>query len=141
MNTIEKFKEAALLLQQEPVYKELKDAKDANDTDQELQKMITDYTNLRLALDQAIQNNESIVELDAEATKLYGNIMAYPGIVRYHKAKAAAEQFIAFLGNIITTAMNGEDPSNLQPEQPKQENCTGHCSSCAGCSSENSKND
>ena len=110
----EKFKEAALL-QQEPVYKELKDAKDANDTDQELQKMITDYTNLRLALDQAIQNNESIVELDAEATKLYGNI--------------------------ITTAMNGEDPSNLQPEQPKQENCTGHCSSCAGCSSENSNND
>lgn len=136
MNTIEKFKEAALLLQEEPIYKELKDAKDANDADQELQNMVTEYSKLRVALDQAIQKNESIVELDAEATKLYGNIMAYPGIVRYHKAKAAAEQYIAFLGTIITTAMNGEDPSDLQPEQPKQDNCSGHCSSCSGCVSE-----
>ena len=132
MDIIRHFQEAALLLQREPVYLELKTAGDENDRDAVLQDMIREYGSLRLALKDAVESGKDAVELDAKAMKLYGEIMAYPGIVRYHKAKAGADHLIALLGEIIMTALNGGDPLSVQPIQ---ENCSQNCSACGGCHS------
>lgn len=130
MDIIKIFQEAALCLQQEPVYLELKTVKEENDQDEILQKMIEEYRIVRVALNQAVENGEPAVELDAKAMKLYGEIMSCQGIVRYHKAKVEAERLIALLGKIITTAMNGGDPLSVHSEGL---NCSGSCASCIGC--------
>lgn len=130
MDIIKIFQEAALCLQQELVYLELKTVREENDRDETLQKMIEEYGIVRVALNHALDNGESAVELDAKAMKLYGEILSYPGIVRYHKAKVEAEGLIALLGKIITTAMNGGDPLSVHSEGL---NCSGSCASCGGC--------
>lgn len=131
MDAISGFKEAALCLQQESCYKKLQETREANDSDEALQKMVNEYGALRISLEEALKKGEGVVELDAMATRLYGEIMAYPGIIAYHKAKAEAEQQIAFLGEIITTAMNGGDPMAVQMKEPA--GCSGSCASCGGC--------
>ena len=133
MDAIQAFQQAACLLQQEPCYLELKAAREANDTDTSLQEMIKQYGQIRVELDKAIAEGNAPVELDAQATRLYGEIMAYPGIVRYHTAKVKAEALISHLGNIITTAMNGGDPFSVEATPAA---CSGSCKSCNGCSSE-----
>lgn len=131
MDSIQAFQQAALLLQAEPCYQELKRCRDVNDTDSVLQEMVKEYGRIRMELDQCLEKGEAAVELDAKATKLYGEIMAYPGIVQYHQAKLKAETLIAYLGNIITTAMNGGDPRSVTPSNTS--GCSGSCHSCSGC--------
>ena len=139
MNIIKVFQEAALALQQDPRYLALAEVRRRNDADETLAHLTEEFANTRNALsaelEKEVRDNDLVVELNAKANKLYGELMSYDGIVAYNKAKVEIDQLVAHIDAIITTALEGGDPMTVEPPKPTKPNpCSGDCSACGGCS-------
>ena len=136
MDVIEMAREVGKLIQQDDRYTAYYKAKEANDGDEELQKMINEFNMLRIKLNTEVskddKNSEGIAALDAEIKSLYGNIMANENMDAYNKAKDAMDDLLGQINMVITLSANGEDPSTCPSVQP-QSSCGGSCSSCSGC--------
>lgn len=134
MDVIELFKKAAMALQTDARYLALDAARRANDDDKALQDMIGEFNLARMDLNNEISKDERddarVAQLNEQVSKLYGEIMAHPGMVAYNEAKNEAEGLIAHIDAIINTAMNGGDPMTVEAPEA---GCTGSCSSCSGC--------
>lgn len=87
-------------------------------------------------LEKEIRDNDLVVELNAQANKLYGDIMAHEGIIAYNKAKVEIDGLIAHIDAIITAALEGRDPMTVEKPQPQSGSCSGNCSSCASSCSQ-----
>lgn len=136
MDIIEVFKDAAVALQKDPRYLALADVRRRNDADECLAKLTEDFAatrdTLSKELEKEVRDNDLVVELNAKANKLYGDLMAYPGIIEYNKAKLEVDQLVAHIDAIITAALNGGDPTAVEaPKAQKDASCAGNCSSCA----------
>ena len=72
-NIIEKARELAKLIQADPSYKALNDAREKNDNDAELQDLIGKFNLKRIELNQAMSESERDQDkINAVATKIYG---------------------------------------------------------------------
>ena len=125
MDTISMARELGKLIQADERYAAYFKAKETNDKDSELQKLISDFTMKRYEL-----NMEMSKELDSEIKSIYGDIMANPNMMAFNAAKNAMDGMLAEINNIITASANGEDPETC-PSQPA--GCSGSCSTCGGC--------
>lgn len=134
MDCIELFKNAAVALQQDPRYLSLEFTRKANDNDEALQDMISEFNLARMNLNNEITQEERsdarIAELNEKVNSLYGQIMGHEGMVAYNEAKRDCEALVQYIDSIINTAMNGGDPMTV-PEP--SDDCTHDCSSCGGC--------
>lgn len=134
MDIITTTRELGKLIQQDERYKAYLDAKEINDKDEELQKLISDFEVKRYELNNEVsktdKDTEKLKELDGIVKNLYGEIMVNPSMAEFNKAKTAMDGMLTEINNIITASANGEDPETCQ-SQP--EGCSGGCSSCAGC--------
>lgn len=136
MDIIQIFKEASTALQQDPRYIALAEIRKRNDADEKLEQLIKDFTEtksvLSAELEKQVRDNDLVVDLNAKANSLYGELMSYPGIVAYNKAKLEVDRMVAYIDSILTTALQGGDPMTVQ--EPKNESkempCSGNCSSC-----------
>ena len=136
MDTIVKFKEAALALQQDERYAALQQARKANDEDTALQEKIGQFNLLRIDVDNERSKDEKdgprIIQLNKELNNLYNEIMSAPTMVAYNKAKEEIESFIEYVNAVLNAAIDGQDPMQVEEPVPA-EACGGSCSSCAGC--------
>ena len=132
-NIIEKARELAKLIQADPSYKALNDAREKNDNDAELQDLIGKFNLKRIELNQAMSESErdqdKINAADAELKEIYQKIMTNENMIAYDKATNELSLIVNKVSRIISGAANGEDPDTIDTEA----SCTGSCSSCSGC--------
>ncbi|MGD9559878.1 MAG: YlbF family regulator [Oscillospiraceae bacterium] len=134
--TVEQFMQAAKALQQDPAYIELKTAREANDANAGLKDQIDAFNEVRTALNQEIGKGErdgaKVSELNDRINQLYNEIMTDATMVAFNDAKDSMNGLIAYINAIITAAVDGEDPTGVQP--PAQGGCgPDGCSGCSGC--------
>ncbi len=132
-NIIEKARELAKLIQADPAYKALNEAREKNDNDAELQDLIGKFNLKRIELNQAMSESErdqdKINAVDAELKEIYQKIMTNENMIAYDKATNELSLIVNKINRIISGAANGEDPDTIDTEA----SCTGSCSSCSGC--------
>ena len=132
-NIIKKTRELAKLIQADPAYKALNEARENNDNDAELQDLIGRFNLKRIELNQAMseseRNQDKINAADAELKEIYQKIMTNENMIAYDKATNEMSLIVNKINRIITGAANGEDPDTIDTEA----SCTGSCSSCSGC--------
>lgn len=134
MDVISLARELGKAIQADPRYTGYIVARDANDADEELQKMIKDFNLLRMQLNQEMsktenKDNEKIAELNQKVRALYAQIMTNSNMSKYNEAKGEMDRMLDMINNIITLSANGEDPETCEAEH----HCTGSCSTCGGC--------
>lgn len=126
-------RELGKALQADERYKAYMTAKDNNDNDQELQKLIGDFNIIRMNINQEMsspeKDEEKVKQLDQDMRSLYAQIMSRDGMVKFNEAQTALEQLVSDVQQIITMCANGEDPDTCQISH----GCSGSCSSCSGC--------
>ena len=136
MDIIRIFKDACVELQKDPRYLALAAVRKQNDADRELDRLTQEFAETKKTLseelEKQVRDNDLVVELNAKANKLYGELMSYPGIVAYNKAKLEVDRMVGPIDAILTAALNGEDPLAVAAPVPESTpSCTGDCSSCA----------
>jgi len=134
MDTISMARELGKLIQADARYDAYMKAKEANDKDDELQKLINDFTmkryDLNMEMSKSDKDEEKLKELDGVIKNIYGEIMVNPNMAAFNAAKNAMDGMLAEINNVITASANGEDPETC-PSQPS--GCSGSCSTCGGC--------
>ena len=135
MDIIEKTRELGKMIQADERYKAYFTAKDKNDNDSELQKLIGDFNIKRLELNSEMgeddKDSEKLKTLDVEIKELYAKIMANESMKEFTAAKNAMDGLLSDINNIITMCANGEDPDTCSPFSGG--GCSGSCSTCGGC--------
>lgn len=133
MDIIKMARELGKAIQQDERYTAYMAAKDANDKDEELQKLIGDFNLKRMNINQEMSNpeksEERLKKLDEELKEIYAQIMGNDGMIAFNTAQNELEQLIGDVNQIITMCANGEDPDTCQV----QHGCSGSCSTCGGC--------
>jgi len=103
----------------------LNDAKNAYESDKELQKMMVEYEVQQKALQAEITKPERdtmlIDIIQKRINELYNAIMENPIFVELNEAQAEVNELMNAVNNTITFEITGELPS-----------CTGSCSTCGG---------
>ncbi|MEG0614192.1 MAG: YlbF family regulator [Oscillospiraceae bacterium] len=134
MNVIEMTREVGKLIQQDERYKAYNEAKELNDKDEALQKLIGEFNMKRVELNTEMskedKNSEKLTALDSEIKKLYGVIMSNENMAKFNDAKNAMDEMLGQINMVITMSANGEDPATCPVEE---HSCGGSCSSCGGC--------
>lgn len=134
MDVIEKARELGKLIQADERYAKYLAAKEKNDKDEELQKLISEFTAKRYMLNMEMSKEDKdadkLKELDGVIKNLYGEIMVNPNMAEFNAAKNAMDGMLSEINNIITASANGEDPETC-PSKPT--GCSGSCASCGGC--------
>ncbi len=134
MDVISLSRELGAAIQADPRYSRYLEAKDLNDKDEELQKLISEFNLGRMQLNQEMSKKENksedkIAELNQKIRALYGQIMTNKNMSAYNEAKGEMDRMLDQINNIITLSANGEDPYTC----PAEHQCTGSCSTCGGC--------
>lgn len=136
MDVIEMTRELGKLIQQDARYIAYNKAKDENDKDEELQKLIGEFNLKRVELNAEMskpdKSQDKITKLDVEIKKLYSDIMGSKNMEAFNTAKEAMDEMLSQINMVITMSANGEDPGTCPVEMP-QSSCSGSCSTCGGC--------
>lgn len=137
MDAIVKFKEAAAAFQQDERYLKMEAARKANDEDTELQNMLAEFTEIRMNLNQEMNNADrdeaALADMNARINSLYNDIMGNEHMQAYNEAKQGIEGFMDYVNAILNAAIEGDNP--MEVEEPVQGGCgSGGCASCSGCS-------
>lgn len=135
LDVIAMTRELGAAIQADPRYKEYIRAKEINDNDTELQKLIGDFNLTRQKIQIEInksaddKDNKKIAELNKEMQGFYGQIMGNNSMNDYNSAKAAFDTLVQQVNAIISGSVNGEDPLTMDTDA----SCGSGCSSCSGC--------
>lgn len=130
MDIIEMTKDLAYAIQKDERFLAMMEAKEKNDSDEQLQQMIGDFNVVRLNLsnESKKENSDKLEELENEVNEMYSKIMQNPSMQNYSLAKRDFDEVFTKIGNIINYAASGVDPEVAMNE--------GGCSpdGCEGCS-------
>ena len=133
MDIIEMARELGAALQRSDEYTAYNVAKNAADSDAELQGMIGDFNLKKLSLNAEVQKEEKdpakLAALNEEVRSIYARIMAHPTMMAYNTTKEELDRILNFIQQIIVYSANGEDPATIQEET----SYGGDCSGCSGC--------
>ena len=120
-------------IQNEDFYKNLQSAKNAADSDETLQEMITRFNIKRVAINNEAckqeRDDEALRKLNEEMRTVYSEIMSNENMVAYNNAKQDYDHALQRIVAIITQSAEGEDPDTTDYD----ESCTHDCSTCGGC--------
>ena len=133
MDIIEMTRKLGVAIQQEEIFKNYIKAKAANDNDVELQDMIGQFNVIRMQLDQALSADEKdgdkVKELNGQLKDTYTAIMGRESMMNYNIAKGDLDVLVTQINAVIEHTLDGDDPMTCDIAS----NCTGSCSTCAGC--------
>ena len=133
MDVIAMARELGAAIQRSDEYTAYNVAKNAADSDAELQGMIGDFNLKKLSLSAEVQKEdkdpEKLAALNEEVRSVYARIMAHPTMMAYNTTKEELDRVLNFIQQIIVYSANGEDPATIQEET----SCGGDCSGCSGC--------
>lgn len=125
--------EFAKNIQKTPEYLNLKIAKEKNDNDLELQKLIKKFNMLKEEVENLIKsensNKEQIDSLNYEISNVYEKIKENENMINFNKKSNKANILMNKINSILVNAINGEELIS---------NCNGensfNCGSCKKCS-------
>ena len=133
MNVTELTRELGKAIQADPRYAAYVAAREKNDADEDLQKLIGEFNMGRMQLNREMsksdKDQDKIAEMNQHIRDIYANIMSNPNMAEYNDAKAAFDDMMIEINQIIQMCANGEDPETCEPKS----SCTGSCSTCGGC--------
>ena len=135
MDVIELARSLGAAIQAHPLYQEYLKAKEVNDADEELQKLIGEYNRQRMNINMEMekepeqQDAEKIEKLNSELEKTYFEVMANPSMAAFSKKKEELDEVLNKANTIVLMSLNGEDPATCEPHT----DCGGNCASCGGC--------
>lgn len=134
MDVITSARELGKAIQQDEKYIKLAMLQQANDSDSQLQELIGRFNLKRVDLNNEInkeeKDQEKISAINEEIKGIYGEIMSNKNMSEYNTAKTELDSLMDFVLQILRGSVNGENPETIQP---KEEGCSGSCSSCSGC--------
>ncbi|MCI8496989.1 MAG: YlbF family regulator [Clostridiales bacterium] len=120
-------------IQEDERFQRYEAARQANDSDEALQKLIGEFNLKRIALNTEAgkpeRDQEKIARLNDEMKTVYGQIMANENMLAYQSTKEELDALLSKINMIIVGSANGEDPDSIDTEG----GCSGSCSSCSGC--------
>ena len=133
MDIIALTRELGKALQNDDRYLAYQLAKQANDNDEELQKLIDEFDRLRGDMNKEMSleehDSEKIAAIDKEIKNRYKQIMSNKNMMVFYAAQQSLEALVGNMNQIISMCANGEDPDTCQPSS----GCGGSCASCSGC--------
>lgn len=138
MTVIEAARKLGEVVQADPRYIEYVKAKQANDSDEELQQLIGELNLIRqnLSMESDREPDESdpekIKELSVKAQSAYEKVMANVNMALFTVAKQGMDKLMSEINTILTYSVEGMDPATC-PSEPPSADCTGSCSTCGGC--------
>ncbi|MGN0589611.1 MAG: YlbF family regulator [Ruminiclostridium sp.] len=137
MDAIKAARELGKAIQADPRYKEYVAAKEANDKDEELQRLIGEFNlkrqNLQMEMHkpQEEQNEEKLQKFNKEMQECYNDVMKNVNMANFTIVKNAVDQLLNEINMIIAMCCEGEDPDTCDPHA--HGSCSGSCSTCGGC--------
>ena len=135
MDAISMARELGKQIQADERYKAYHTARELNDKDESLQKLIADFNEKRMELSAEMakpdKDTERLQKLDSEIKSLYADIMRNENMTAFNKAKEDMDNLLSQVNFIITASANGEDPETCPTEMPHS--CSGSCATCGGC--------
>ena len=133
MDIITLARELGKAIQQDERYIIFRNAEKVNDEDEELQKMIEEFNDLRAEMNNEMSKKEKdsakIEELDKRFKTLYNDIINRPDMIVYTEAKNKLDKVLTYVNQIIVGSVQGADPNTIE----EQVQCSGSCSGCNGC--------
>ena len=135
MDAIQAARELGKAIQADQCYKDYEAAKQANDSDEALQKLIGDFNLKRQSLQYELQkpdaekDSEKIQKLNKEMQDAYGDVMKNVNMANFVIVKSALDNKLEKVNMIISMCCEGEDPDTCEPTHV----CSGSCSTCGGC--------
>ena len=137
MDAITAARELGKAIQADQRYKDYVAAKEANDADEELQGLISDFSAKRQLLqvemskEQEDQDAEKIRAMNKDMQESYGRVMGNPNMANFAVVKNALDILLNEVNMIISMSCEGEDPDTCDPHA--SHGCGGNCGSCGGC--------
>jgi cell fate (sporulation/competence/biofilm development) regulator YlbF (YheA/YmcA/DUF963 family) len=133
MDIIELTRQLGAEIQKDERYLKFHEALEANEKDEELNKLIGEFNLLRVSLGNEAskeeKDNGKIEALNKNLEECYGKIMANDRMKAFEEAKNELDHLIQDINAIIMMSVEGEDPATCDPHK----NCGGECSTCGGC--------
>lgn len=133
MDIIKMTRELGKELQKDERYIAYINAKNINDNDEKLQKMIHEFEMKRMEISMESgkpeKDDERINTLNSELQNLYSEIMQNENMMNFSVKRDEMDNLLNEINSIITMCANGEDPDTCQITH----SCSGNCSSCGGC--------
>ena len=120
--------ELGKLLKEDDRLKALESARNAYETNAELQGLMSEYEvqqqMLQAEVGKADERDMLFVEtVQNRINELYKEIVNHPVFVELNRAQEEVTNLMNAVNNTITTQITGEEPSG----------CTHNCSTCSGC--------
>ena len=120
-------------IQEDERYLAFRAAKEANDQDEELQRLIGEFNLKRISINSEAskehKDQEKLERLNAELRDCYETVMQNVHMAAYNDAKQAMDALLNEINTIIAVSANGGDPDTAQASG----GCSGSCSGCSGC--------
>lgn len=133
MDIIKMTRELGKELQKDERYIAYINAKNINDNDEKLQKMIHEFEMKRMEISMESgkleKDDERINTLNSELQNLYSEIMQNENMMNFSVKRDEMDNLLNEINSIITMCANGEDPDTCQITHT----CSGNCGSCGGC--------
>ena len=137
MDIIELTRELGKALQQEETYVALQVATQVADEDMELQGLIGKFNLKRIAVNNETKREdrdpERLKQLNAEMREAYVEVMQNEKMKAYQTAQETFNALLTRVQRILVACSQGADPETAD-YNPDEENCTGNCATCGGCS-------
>lgn len=118
----------------DPRFVEMRQAREENDTDPELQQLMREFTvcrgDLMRETTKEEPDGEKMLALDNEVNDLYRQIMNNPNMQNYARLQAECQEIATKMKRVIDFAAAGDDPEKALSEES---GCAGSCSGCSGC--------
>ena len=130
---LEATRELCKLIQADESFKAYVTAKEANDADEDLQKKIGEFNLVRLSMDQELskedKDEEKIKAMNEQLRAAYAAVVSTSSMADFQVAKQELDKLVNGVYGVISRALNGENPDELDFVQ----GCSGDCSGCSGC--------
>lgn len=130
---IEITRQLGAAIQESEAYKKYQLAMEANEKDDELNKLIGEFNMLRVSVSNEAskedRDEEKLNSINNDLRECYEKIMSNAQMKAFEEAKHELDHIMTKVQGIITLCIEGEDPATC--EVP--EGCGGSCSTCGGC--------
>ena len=137
MDAITAARELGKAIQADPRYKDYVAAKEANDADEGLQALISDFSAKRARFQTEMQkepdqqDEEQIRVMNKEMQDAYGVVMKNVNMANFAVVRNALDVLMNEINMIIQMSCEGEDPDTCDPHAAHS--CGGSCATCGGC--------
>ena len=136
MTVIETARLLGKTLQEDERYVRYHAAKLNNDTDEQLQKDISEFHAIKMMINmeegKVDADKERIKSLNRDLQDMFTKVTENPHMVEFEAARAEMDSLLASVNYIITASANGLDPNEV-PETPPSACSPGGCAGCSGC--------